>query len=324
MSTKMLDCILKELDDVEKIQVIDGVNINDQHLDYDTKDIPKMPKESFFKEGDIFINKHHRFSYMPSHTHNFIEFNYMYSGSCTQYINDEKITLQEHDLILMDKDIIQRIDYVGENDIIVNILVKDDSVIELLRQSISQSSSIVTKFMYNASKMDAFHNNYMLFKLQNNEIAQNMIECMIMKYFETSHQKDKSLNVMMALLLSELSNSIDQQTSHFTEEENSILPILKYIDTHYDQVTLSSLSKQFGYNANYLGNKIKDETGSTFKELIEKKRLDIAQELLVATNYSTTEIAEIIGFHSAPSLFRLFQKHFHQTPNEYKAQNNHK
>ena len=33
MSTKMLDCILKELDDVEKIQVIDGVNINDQHLD---------------------------------------------------------------------------------------------------------------------------------------------------------------------------------------------------------------------------------------------------------------------------------------------------
>ena len=61
-----------------------------------------------------------------------------------------------------------------------------------------------------------------------------------------------------------------------------------------------------------------------FKELIEKKRLDIAQELLVATNYSTTEIAEIIGFHSAPSLFRLFQKHFHQTPNEYKAQNNHK
>ena len=55
MSTKMLDCILKELDDVEKIQVIDGVNINDQHLDYDTKDIPKMPKESFFKEGDIFL-----------------------------------------------------------------------------------------------------------------------------------------------------------------------------------------------------------------------------------------------------------------------------
>ena len=43
MSTKMLDCILKELDDVEKIQVIDGVNINDQHLDYDTKDIPKNP-----------------------------------------------------------------------------------------------------------------------------------------------------------------------------------------------------------------------------------------------------------------------------------------
>lgn len=323
MTTKMLDKLLKELDDIEKLQIIDGQNINDQHLNFESKDIPKMPKESFFKEGDIFINKHHRFSYMPPHTHNFIEFNYMYSGSCTQYINNEKIVLNEHDFILMDKDIIQKIDYVGEHDIIVNILVKDDSVMELLRQSISNSSSIVTKFMYNASKMNAFHNNYMLFKLQDNEIAQNIIECMIMKYFESSHLKDKSLYTMMALLLSELSNSVDQQTSHFQDDENSILPILRYIDEHYETVTLASLSEHFGYNANYLGNKIKEETGSTFKDLLDKKRLDIAKELLTASNYSTTEISDMIGFKSAPSLFRLFQKHVGMTPLEYKETQQH-
>lgn len=319
MKSQALNRKLHELDEVEKQQMIDGININDQHLNYDALGIPKMPKESFFKEGDIFINKHHRFSYMPAHTHNFIEFNYMYSGSCTQYINDEKIILHEHELILIDKDIVQKIEYVGEDDILINILVKDDSIIDLLKQHIGTSSSIVTKFMYNASRMDAVHNNFIVFNIQNNEVAQNLLECMIMKSQESSLVKNKSLPLMMALLLSELSDSIEKEASCSTEDEPTILPVLKYIDEHYATVTLRDLSEQFGYNTNYLGNKLKDETGSTFKELIDKKRLDIAQELLRNTNYTTEEITDIIGFKSTPSLFRLFKKHTGTTPVEYKA-----
>ena len=232
MTIKLLDKLLRTLDDVEKIQIIDGKNINDQNLNYTSKEIPKMPKDTFFKEGDIFINKHHRYSYMPAHTHNFIEFNYMYSGSCTQYINDEKITLHEHEIILMDKDIVQRIDYVGENDIIVNILVKDDSLMDLLRQHISESSSIVTKFMYHASRMDKVHNNFIIFNIQENEIAQHLIETMIMKFYDSSCMRNKALSLMLILLLDELSHSIEKETNEFSDDDNSVLPLLKYIDEH--------------------------------------------------------------------------------------------
>lgn len=318
MTIKLLDRLLRTLDDVEKIQIIDGKNINDQNLNYTSKEIPKMPKDTFFKEGDIFINKHHRYSYMPAHTHNFIEFNYMYSGSCTQYINDEKITLHEHEIILMDKDIVQRIDYVGENDIIVNILVKDDSLMDLLRQHISESSSIVTKFMYHASRMDKVHNNFIIFNIQENEIAQHLIETMIMKFYDSSRMRNKALSLMLILLLDELSHSIEKETSEFSDDDNSVLPLLKYIDEHYSTISLTEMSEHFGYNTNYLGNKLKEETGSTFKELIDKKRLDIAKELLVATNYTTQEISDIIGFKSAPSLFRLFKKQIGMTPVEFK------
>lgn len=318
MTSRRLDTILYALDEVEKIQQIHNININDQNLNYQSEEIPRMPKEAFFKEGDIFINKHHRFSYMPEHTHNFIEFNYMYSGSCTQYINDEKITLHTHQVILMDKDIRQRIDYIGENDILVNILVKDDSVMDLLRQHVSESTSLVTKFMYNASQVHAFHNNFMIFNLRDNEIAQNIIESLIMKFYDDSPLKYKSMYTMMALLLGELSRSIDKETSTFSDDESSILPLLRYIDEHYDTVTLAALSRHFGYNTNYLGNKLKEETGSTFKELLDKKRLDMAMELLTGTNYTTTEIAELLGFKSAPSLFRLFQKQLGITPIAYK------
>lgn len=322
MNHGQLDDLLRAYDEVEKLQVITGENINDQHLDYDIKQIPKMPMENFFKEGDIFINKHHRFSHMPAHTHNFIEFNYMYSGSCTQYINDEKIVLHEHEMILIDKDIVQRIEYVGEQDILINILLRDDSILQLLHQHLCESSSIVTKFLYNASRMDAFHNNYIVFDIQKNEIAQNLIKTLILKSFEHTPLKNKHLHLMMALLLSELSTSMETKASQFDEDSAStILPILKYIDEHYTCLSLSVLSNHFGYNTNYLGNKIKDETGSTFKELIEKKRLDIAKDYLLGTNYTTDEISEMVGFKSAPSLFRLFKKYTNETPISYKQHN---
>lgn len=129
MSDNLHDVLFK-LNDVEKEQELYGGNVNYMDLDYINHPIPQMPRWDFFKNGDIAVNKNNRFSYVPAHTHNFIEMNYMYSGKCTQYINDEQITLKAGDLIIMDKDIVQRIDYTNENDILVNVLIKDNSAID--------------------------------------------------------------------------------------------------------------------------------------------------------------------------------------------------
>lgn len=58
--------------EVEQIQRTKGYNVNDQNLPFGEVEIPKMPSSNFFKEGNIFINKHHRYSAMPSHTHEFV------------------------------------------------------------------------------------------------------------------------------------------------------------------------------------------------------------------------------------------------------------
>lgn len=62
---KQLKIFLMENNEIECRQQIDGQNINDQQLPYETVAVPKMPKNQFFKEGNIFINKHHRYAEMP-------------------------------------------------------------------------------------------------------------------------------------------------------------------------------------------------------------------------------------------------------------------
>lgn len=305
---------------VEKLQNHFGGNVNYMDLDYIHNPIPKMPQWNFFNDGDIDITKNNRFSYVPAHTHSFIEFNYMYSGSCTQYINDVKTILHQHDLLVMDKDVVQRIDYTNENDILVNILVKTDSPYEAIFDSIPQSTNEITQLLYNGTRVNSLHNNFMLFNLSLSEVALNLINALIGIGISQSsaHRKD-SLRFIFSSLLLELPDLTTDKSINFADSSSDdLLPVLKYIEENFATISLNEVSEIFKYNTNYLGNKIKTNTGKTFNELIERRRLSAAQNLMLKTNLSLSQISETVGYQNSSSLFRLFKKYLKTTPSEYK------
>lgn len=67
------------------------------------------------------INKHPRFSYTPAHTHHFIELNFLFNGQCTQRLNGDVFHLEKGQLLLLDSKVIQQIDYVGAEDILIDL-----------------------------------------------------------------------------------------------------------------------------------------------------------------------------------------------------------
>lgn len=319
MANATLDKKLLMYDEIEKVQAIDGKNINDLNIDFEENEIPKLPEDLFFKHSDIYVQKHHRFSYMPLHTHNFVEFNYVYSGTCSQTINGELITLKEHHLIMMDKDIEQSISYMGENDILVNILVKDDTFVNSIYSNIVNSNSSVVQFLKNASKLETIHTNFMVFKLEENDLAIQFIECLIMKGLSEDMNKNQAMKMLLMLLIPELSSSIEKEVRHYIEEdEDEVVELLNYIDENYQRISLKKMGNDLGYNPNYIGNKLKKKTGDTFQTLIENKRFEIAKYLLTETDESIESISLQVGYNSAPSLFRLFKKKIKMSPMEYR------
>lgn len=93
---------------------------------------------------------------------------------------------------------------------------------------------------------------------------------------------------------------------------------MKYLNNHYQTVTLNSLADHFGYNSNYLGNKIKESSGHTFKELLQMRRLNIACNLIQITKMPLDEITAFVGYDNPSSLFRLFKSYLHLSPQEYR------
>ncbi|MTV81638.1 AraC family transcriptional regulator [Secundilactobacillus folii] len=319
MTSAWLRKTLFKLTNVEKIQRDINRNLNYMDLDYINNPIPQMPQSDFFKDGDIAVTKNNRFSYVPAHTHNFVELNYMYSGECTQYINGEKVTLTQNNLIMMDRDIVQQIEYTDVDDILVNILIKDDSIINQLFDYIPVSSNDITQFLYNAAKINTLHNNFILFDLNNHDIALNIIENLIIKGLIQSSQRNTSMKLFLSSLIIELSQSIEQEYINFADtSDDRLLPILQYIDKNFSKISLKDVSAKFGYNTNYLGNKIKQTTGHTFKELVDQRRISAAQNLMIKTNCTLFDICDVVGYQNTSSLFRLFEKYLHTTPSAYK------
>lgn len=321
----MKDEALKELflqeNEIEIIQRTKGYNVNDQNLPFEKVDIPKMPSTNFFKEGNIFINKHHRYSAMPNHTHEFVEFNYMLSGSCTQYVNEKKVVLNEGEIILLDKEIVQRIDPLTTHDLLINILLKDESITTDIIINMVKSTGLVNEFLMNASNKAGKHDAFIHFHCGKNEEVQNILHKLIGEYVQKKRYYMREANLLLSLLLIELTRVIEEERlDHYQQKDEEIIQIMRYIETNFRYLSLKELANKFGYNANYMGNKLKKDTGRTFQELINSAKYQTALELMRETDQSMEEIAYEVGFHSLPSLYKLFARFTDKTPKQIRNQ----
>lgn len=73
-------------------------------------------------------------------------------------------------------------------------------------------------------------------------------------------------------------------------------------------INLSKLSLAIGTNRNYLSRYINQELNTNFNDLINKKRVHYAIELLKNKQFSLLEVGELSGFNSVASFYRAFKK----------------
>lgn len=92
---------------------------------------------------------------------------------------------------------------------------------------------------------------------------------------------------------------------------------LRIIDTRYEQQELSvlSVSSEVGVSPNYLSSIIKKQTGETFVELLTKRRISRAKELLLTTPMKIRDITEACGYNDQYYFSHCFKKQTGFSPN---------
>lgn len=90
------------------------------------------------------------------------------------------------------------------------------------------------------------------------------------------------------------------------------------------ELSLVSVSSDIGISPNYLSALLKKETGTTFKELLTKRRIETAQRMLADTEIKVREIAEKCGYRDQHYFSYCFKKYTGVSPNGCRRQNEEK
>lgn len=98
-----------------------------------------------------------------------------------------------------------------------------------------------------------------------------------------------------------------------------VLKAIDYINDYlHDRLKISDTAKALNLDPSYLSRIFKEETKVTYTEYVRMKKIDAAELLLMYSNYSDLEIANIFSFSSQSYFIKLFSKYKGMTPKQYR------
>ncbi len=276
--------------------------------------------DSIMNQHNICLNKESRFTPIPKHIHSVIELNYIYSGSMTQIINGQEITLHKGDLCILDLNTTHEILPLSEQDIVITIDMRKKYFTASFLTRLS-TQGLVSRFLVNALLENQSRQQYQIFYSHPEINIHSIIQQLLCEYYDSRICSDEVMDAYMIILFSQLLRMYQKQPQPETSDHESseiLLLILRYMESNYQTVTLNSVAGLFGFHPNYLSAYIRKHTGKSFKELIITQRMLQAGFFLKNTSMPILEIAREVGYENQGFFYKKFQEYYHMSPVEYR------
>ena len=267
----------------------------------------------------IDMRPHTRFVHFPPHTHNYVEFVYMYRGSTTHIIDGKSIALKEGDLLFMNQHAVQEILPAGKEDIAVNFMILPEFFDSVLK-TMEQESSALRDFLISCLTDKNMGGNYLYFDASDILPVQNLMENLIWIMVRNPPNRRAQSQSTVALLFTTLIGNADRiHASDSSYEQNLILRLLNYIETRYKEAALADFAAESGEDIYSLSRLVSRLTGKTFKTLLIERRIGQAVWLLENTDMAVTDISHLIGYENTSYFHRLFRSVCGCSPREYRC-----
>lgn len=317
----MREDILKQLQIIteEEQELLKGHTDIQKEL-YTSREDFTIDSKKLLKKGQfIQIRPHTRFVHFPKHRHNYVEMVYMCAGSTTHIVNEtEQITLKEGDLLFLNQYVTQEILPAGEQDIAVNFIILPEFFDRTL--PMLEKENVLRDFLVSSLSQDSSLSSYLHFQAKDILPAQNLIENMIWTLLSGKSGTNTLNQTTMGLLFMNLSMFADtiNQNNPNQYEQHLIFTVLKYIESHYKEGTLTEISNEVNQPAYYVSRLLKKHVNSNFKELLQQRKLQQAAWLLSETLLPVETVMANIGYDNSSFFYRKFREKYGCSPKNYR------
>ena len=99
----------------------------------------------------------------------------------------------------------------------------------------------------------------------------------------------------------------------------SVAESIDYIESNLHMpLRIAEVAEHVNLSEGYFSVLFHRETGETFQDYVLRRRIETAQNMLRYSDYSSTEISEILAFSSQSYFIRCFRRQVGMTPSEYR------
>jgi len=184
-----------------------------------------------------------------------------------------------------------------------------DSFISL----IEENNRYDVKYVKNIFVQIAFSISQTLYKNNTGTMQIKTMDMILEEVKEIHHMRS---------IIEWLKNYLMESVNMFEQDRISVSVqtrrILDYINTHYmEHIGLGDAAVKAGISESHLCRLLKNETGETFVNILNKIRIQKALELIQSGNYKVYEVAEAVGFSNYAYFYQIFKKITGRAPKDY-------
>jgi len=283
-----------------------------------------LNSNTFMQPGErIRIHIPENEEYVPPHKHDYIEMNYVCSGSFEQIIEGKKIISNAGDVCIFDTQAIHSVRCLLKDSVLVNILTRKEFFDGMFLVRMNQQG-VVSAFLVNAVLQNRSKEHFLFFPVGENKKIRSIIESLREEDTQKDIGYEDVLESEMIILFTELlrfyrnqNHSVGKGNKH-VDESCSVVTILTFIEEHVDNCTLKNTAAYFGFHPNYLTSLLKRKTGYGFLTHVHEQRLKRAKLYLKNSELPVTEIISLCGYHNLPFFYKMFREAEGCTPSEYR------
>ena len=319
MQQALLDHLRKITEEEQRI--LDGASEVDQGLYTSGKDFT-VDSAKMLEEGKLIaVRTHTRFVHFPSHRHNFIEVLYVCEGSLTNIIGGKQVVIEAGELLFLNQFTRHEILPAGKNDIAINFMILPEFFD--VAYTMAGSNNVLADFLVNVLRQNEEKGEYLHFRVAEVLQIQNLLENMIYSLVTGRGDQNRINQTTMGLIFLYLLDSVQYAEMRVPNQyENMIsMTTLDYIEQNYKTATLTELCVRLHLPMHVLSKMIKKNTGFNFKELLQRKRMNKAIELMCETELPISDIIAAVGYENGSYFHRVFREKYHVTPRAFREIN---
>ncbi len=281
-----------------------------------------VDSHKMLEEGQLIaVRPHTRFIHFPVHKHNFIEVLYVCEGKLVNIIGGKQVAVEKGELLFLNQFTCHEILPASEEDIAINFIILPEFFD--VAYTMAGNHNVLADFLVNVLRQDEECGEYLHFKVAEVLQIQNLLENMIYSLVTGKGNQNRINQTTMGLIFLYLLDSVQYVEMRVPDQYEHMISMttLDYIERQYRTATLTELCAQLHLPMHLLSRMVKKTTGFNFKELLQRKRLSKAAELICDTDLSISNIIAAVGYENNSYFHRVFKKRYHMTPRAFRVKN---